>query len=325
MNGMLTIARKELADHFSGSRFVILLALVAMVSVITTHMAGMHLRSMLAEGKAGGQVFLLLFTTSGGLFSLIQFIALFGPLLGLILGFDAVNRERSQGTLAKILAQPIYRDAVITGKFLAGALVLATSLAAIFLLVTGLSMAVFGLVPSSGEVMRLAVFYIISVFYVALWLAVSILFSILFRGIATSAMAAVAVWIFFTFFAPYAAMVAADAVRPPDRGGMVTREGIMANYRVQRTLSLASPTELYRSATATIVDPWRKTSGDEEFISRAILGPQGSYFLDRFKNPLDFGASLSVVWPYISTLVAVVFVLFGVAYAVFMRQEIRAG
>jgi ABC-2 type transport system permease protein len=43
-----------------------------------------------------------------------------GPLVGLILGFDNINRERNEGTLSKLLSQPIYRDAVINGMFLAG-------------------------------------------------------------------------------------------------------------------------------------------------------------------------------------------------------------
>ena len=35
------------------------------------------------------------------------------------LGFDAVNSEHNRRTLSRILAQPIYRDALLMGKFLA--------------------------------------------------------------------------------------------------------------------------------------------------------------------------------------------------------------
>ena len=35
-------------------------------------------------------------------------------------GLDAVNSERAQGTLSRLLAQPIHRDDVINGKFAAG-------------------------------------------------------------------------------------------------------------------------------------------------------------------------------------------------------------
>jgi ABC-2 type transport system permease protein len=46
----------------------------------------------------------MLFTSSGALFSLVQFVAFFGPLVGLILGFDTINRERNEGTLSKLLS-----------------------------------------------------------------------------------------------------------------------------------------------------------------------------------------------------------------------------
>ena len=49
-----------------------------------------------------------------------DFVAIVGPLLGIAFAFDAVNGERAEGTLPRLLSQPIYRDDVINGKFAAG-------------------------------------------------------------------------------------------------------------------------------------------------------------------------------------------------------------
>ena len=121
MEGLFAIYRKELSDHFSSYRFVILFALIAMVSFITSYMAGIDLKENLGGIAKPKFVFLMLFNRTGALFSMVQFVAFFGPLIGLVLGFDAINRERAHGTLIKLVSQPIYRDAVINGKFLAGA------------------------------------------------------------------------------------------------------------------------------------------------------------------------------------------------------------
>ena len=43
------------------------------------------------------------------------------------LGFDLINSEHNRRTLSRILAQPIYRDALLFGKFLAGLLTIAIS------------------------------------------------------------------------------------------------------------------------------------------------------------------------------------------------------
>ena len=149
MQGLFAIYKKELADHFSSYRFVILFALIAMVAFITSYMAGINLRENL-EGIAKPKfVFLMLFNTTGALFSMVQFVAFFGPLIGLVLGFDAINRERAHGTLIKLVSQPIYRDAVINGKFLAGATTIAIMLLAIVLVISGFGLALLGVSPAS--------------------------------------------------------------------------------------------------------------------------------------------------------------------------------
>ncbi|MBU2550040.1 MAG: ABC transporter permease, partial [Proteobacteria bacterium] len=144
---MLTIFRKELADHFGSTRFLILFALISMVALVTTYMVGASLKQELEGVAKPSYVFLMLFTTTGQFFSLAQFIAFFGPLIGLIMGFDAINRERNDGTLSKLVSQPIYRDAIINGKFLAGVTTVSIMLASLLLLITGLGLLTIGVVP----------------------------------------------------------------------------------------------------------------------------------------------------------------------------------
>ncbi|MFC1825072.1 ABC transporter permease, partial [Thermodesulfobacteriota bacterium] len=219
MKGLFAIYRKELADQFSSYRFVILFALIAMVSFITAYMAGISLRENL-EGVAKPKfVFLMLFNTTGALFSMVQFVAFFGPLIGLVLGFDSINRERAHGTLIKIISQPIYRDAVINGKFLAGLTTITILLVSIVLVITGFGLLLLGIVPGVEELWRLGVYLVISIFYIAFWLGISILFSILFKGIATSALATLALWIFLSFFVSLGASVIANNVAAVDQKG----------------------------------------------------------------------------------------------------------
>ncbi len=318
MRGMMAVYRKELADHFSSTRFVILFALIAMVSLITATMAGMSLRETL-EGLARPRfVFLMLFNTTGALFSLVQFVAFFGPLVGLVLGFDAVNRERTQGTLIKLVSQPIFRDAVINGKFLAGLTTIALLLTSIVLVVSGLGLVILGIVPGIAEVGRLAFYLILSVVYMAFWLGVAMLFSILFQSIPTSALASGALWIFLSFFVTLGADVLADAVAPVGRSRDVTRETLVRNARIQERVRLCSPMELYSKASATLIDPTRNTTR-----SLVMMGPLERIAASRFQSPLPLGQSLLVVYPHITVLIGLTLICFAVSYTVFMVQEIR--
>ncbi|MBW1707802.1 MAG: ABC transporter permease subunit [Deltaproteobacteria bacterium] len=318
MQGLFAVFRKEFRDHFSSNRFVILFALIAMVSFITCYMAGLHLKENL-EGLATTEFpFLMLFSTPGALFSMVQFVAFFGPLIGLVLGFDSINRERAHGTLIKLISQPIYRDAVINGKFLAGVATISIMLLSIVLVVSGLGMAFVGLVPGIEELWRLFVYMIISIFYISFWLGVSILFSILFRSIATSALASAALWIFLSFFISLGADVVANTVAPVDRQKETKPEILIKNVRVKEMVSLSSPMVLYSEATAIIIDPMRKTTR-----SLVLMSPMEKLLSSRFQNPLPLGQSIIVVFPHITALIAITLICFAISYLVFMVQEIR--
>ncbi|REJ33514.1 MAG: ABC transporter permease, partial [Bacillota bacterium] len=135
------MVRKELADNLLGSRFVILAGLVFVTTLAGLYVAAQTIRNNVGTGVFDQFVFLKLFTTGDPqrqLPSLVSFLAFFTPLVGLALGFDAINGEESRRTLSRLLAQPIHRDAVINGKFVAGLLTIALMLAGLALLVFGL-------------------------------------------------------------------------------------------------------------------------------------------------------------------------------------------
>lgn len=317
MHGLKVIFKKELADHFSSYRFLILFSLICMVSLIIAYMVSMTIKNEMKDIAKPQFVFLMLFISQGGLFSFVQFIAFFGPLIGLIMGFDLINRERNEGTLSRILAQPIFRDAVINGKFLAGVVTISIMVCSIVLVITGLGLILMGVVPGIDEILRILIYMVISVVYISFWLGVAILFSILFRSVTTSALAALAVWIFFSFFVSLGANIVARACVPD--AGPDNPNALIKQISIQRAISLSSPIVLYSDATATIVDPTKKT-----IRSFVFMGPLEKISSERFSGPLALHQSLLIVLPYIITLIAITAVCFAISYLVFMRQEIRS-
>ena len=305
-------------DYFSSTRFLLIFALIVMVGVITASMVGMSIQEELKGMAKPTLIFLMLFTSTGKLFSFVQFIGFFGPLIGIILGFDAISRERSQRTLSKLVSQPIYRDSIINAKFLAGVATIAIVLVAIVLIISGLGIRLIGVVPGQEEILRLAVYLVASILYISFWLGISILFSVVFRSTATSALASLAVWIFFSFFVGLGAGILSDAVAPISQSGGVDPAMVQKHEMVQRFASYLSPMSLYGDATTTILDPMRKTT---KLVM--LMGPLERLSLSRFQNPLPFFQSLLIVLPHLVSIVAITFLCFGICYLVFMRQEIR--
>lgn len=308
-----------MGDHFNSLRFILISALIVMVGVIITSMVGMAIKEEVKGMAKPTLLFLLLFTSTGKLFSFVQFIGFFGPLLGIFLGFDAINRERVSRTLSKLVSQPIFRDSIINAKFLSGVTVIGIILVATVLLISGLGIRLIGVVPGVEEVSRLVIYVIISLLYISFWLGISILFSVIFRSTATSALASLALWIFFSFFVGLGASVIADAVAPVSQTASgVDAEMLIKHEKIQRVISSFSPMVLYSDATTTILDPMRKTTR-----GLILMGPLERLSMSRFQNPLPLLESIFIVIPHLISIVAITFLCFGICYFVFMRQEIR--
>lgn len=310
--GRNALVRKELADHLKSKRFLILLLLIGCTSFASLYGAISGLSDAIQSDS--NFIFLKLYTSSGSSIpSFMSFIALLGPIVGLALGFDAVNSERSNGTLNRLVSQPIYRDAIIVGKFLAGAIVIAIVIFSMGIALGAVGMAATGLVPDVEEVLRILIFLFFTVVYIAFWLAMSILFSVICRHSATSALASISVWIFFAIFMSLVANIVANAVYPVnDQYGTMINS--LNNYTLNQNLNRISPYYLYSEAVSTIMNP----------SVRSVNVVTVSQLTGAISGYLSLGQSLLLVWPHLTGLAALMLIAFGGSYVGFMRQEIRS-
>lgn len=311
--GLAAVFRKELADHLSGRRFTILSLLVVVACLAALYVAAATIRNSVGQNETEF-VFLRLFTTSGSSmpFSFLSFVSFLGPLVGLAMGFDAINGERDRSTLSRVLSQPIYRDALINGKFLAGIAVLSMVIFSLGLIVAGTGLTLIGIPPSLEELLRILVYLLLSVIYIGFWLSLSMLFSVLFRQTSTSALAGIAAWLFLSIFVGLLAGMVADGIFPVVDAA--DTEQVIANARLQQGLSRISPTTLYDEATTAVLNPSVRTLGP--VLLQQVVGA--------IAGPLSLGQSLLIIWPHVVGLIAATLICFAVAYIVFMRQEIRA-
>src|SRR5690606_17066146 len=119
--GWRIVARKEFTDHVRSVRFLLLVVLLALAGLASVHAAAGPIRDAAESASETPSIFLYLFTISPQRVPAFhEFLGILGPLLGIAFGFDAVNGERSQGTLPRLVSQPIHRDEIVNGKFVAG-------------------------------------------------------------------------------------------------------------------------------------------------------------------------------------------------------------
>ncbi len=312
-SGRWIIAGKELADHLLSVRFAVLLVVTALIGLAAVDAAAGDVREVAGSASGTPSVFLVLFTVSPGRIpSFLELIGFMGPLLGIAYGFDAISRERSGGTLPRLVSQPIHRDDIITGKFVAGLATIALAILTLTALVSGYGIVQLGITPGLGDVARILTFAVVAVSYVGVWLAFSVLLSVLTRRPATAVLTAIAAWLALTLFAGLIFGAFADLVSPV--GSDPTTTELIDNTRAELTAARISPEQLYNEAASVLLNPQVRTIG--------IVSPEQ---LDQtIPATLPWIQSALLVWPHLVALVAATVVIFIVAFIAFMRQEIRA-
>ena len=157
-------------------------------------------------------------------------------------------------------------------------------------------------------------FLVATIAYGGVWLAVAMLFSVLFRAPATAALAALGVWLLFALFWSVGDAARRDTdrrsarrhLRPATSPICSTAAGIgpaLAEHALRRDgPGLAAARRPGRSARCSITS-----------AQGALLGA-----------PLPVSQSFILIWPQLTGLIAATIVIFAIAYVVFQRQEIRA-
>jgi ABC-2 type transport system permease protein len=313
-SGLGVVMLKELSDHLTSIRLFVLELLVVVIALVTVYLATAQIKETVAEDPF---LFLKLFTMAQdpSPLSFFFFLSFLVPLTAIGLGFDSVNSEHNQRTLSRVLSQPIYRDALLFGKFLGALTTIAIALVVLWLLVIGLGLLFIGIPPGGEEIARIFVFLLVTIIYAGVWLALALLLSVLFRSAATAALTALGVWLFLHLFWPSLAGQIAQIIVPPDPRYTALGLQTPATAQLEQVLARFSPSTLYGGIVVALLDPTTRALGPIYLsqLQGAVLGA-----------PLPFGESVLIAWPQMVGMIATAIVLFVIGYVIFQRQEVRA-
>jgi ABC-2 type transport system permease protein len=312
-SGVGAVTLKELADHLSSARMRVLEWLVVLTACAALIGTILQVRETVSEDPI---VFLKLFTQARE--PLPAFVAILGfllPLMAIGLGFDSVNGEHNRRTLSRVLSQPIYRDALLMGKFFAGLLTLTVSLVVLWLLVIGLGLYLLGVPPTTEEILRSLVFLAVALAYAGLWLAAAMFFSVVFRSPATAALTTLGLWLFLTILWPALSPAIAHAISPPHPFYQLIGQTDPNTLVWQLALARVAPSTLFGEVVQVVLNPSTRALGPVFMaqLEGAVMG-----------TPLALGQSLIIAWAQFVGLIAGTILLFVAAYVAFQRQEVRA-
>jgi hypothetical protein len=137
-------------------------------------------------------------------------------LLGIVLGFDAVNGEKERGTLSLMLANRLRRFDLIAAKWSGGMLVLAISLLAAWLAAIVVVLVESGAHWSTDDALSMITLGAFSLLYCGVFFTLALAFSTLVSRSSVSVLLSLFAWVLLVFVLPNVSpYVAAQVVRVP--------------------------------------------------------------------------------------------------------------
>jgi ABC-2 type transport system permease protein len=324
MAGLFTMAKKEFLDIIGEKKFLLIFATLLIVVLVSTFQGGLSYSSSQSTsvtvitgnstrpggGGQGNFAFGSAQSLSNSLSSMITNFSLVGGVLAIAISFDTINNERQKGSLKTLLSYPIYRDTIVYGKYLGGLIAVTLVATITFLAGIGVFVSVTGLAMTMDTVIRLLIFFGVSLVYMAIFLAVGLLLSIVLPLPSTSLLASMIVWLSSIQLIPNIGYAIGQILYPVrfsltnGRPSFATQTGFTT---IRAIISGLSPSTAYENIVNSIL-----TTNELQFTS-------GSPTMISVNVTQAIATSLPSLLYFVGLLIAI----FAAAYVIFTRQEIR--
>ncbi len=207
-----------------------------------------YVNSPRPSALSGGPDFVIFFLA----FVLMGFL---GPIMAVALSYDAVAKERFQGSMELLLVRPASRLGLALGKFLGTLATVAIPILGPVLVGAGVLAAITGKAPSSGFVLA---FVGASLILLALYVLITQIFSTVVRSPGTAVLAGVLVWLFFNVLYNVVTFLVVSGLHielGSEAGVRIISISLLLNPTgvFQALLSLGAPSSLQGSAPTSFL------------------------------------------------------------------------
>ncbi len=359
---LLNVARKEFSDHITSRRFIIILALLLVISTISIYEGiGQYNDSLESYTEQLQQMQEIEDPYSSWMpqkpsimyvfISMMSYMTMLGGILAIAIGFDLVSKEKETRSLKSLLSHPVYRDEIINGKALGGVAALGFAMA-LALAIAIAMLLVFSVVPTVDEFAAILIFGAVSLGFLLAYFAVALTMSTVAKESGNALIYTLVIFFAVSSLLPMFGMMAASAFagdppEPPEMGPMPKEIVRTASSGGYYTTSVSQDVvyggtedpawRAYEEEMKTYVEKRR-------FISDVsnLLSPQMNYFtvamavtnpqiMAMVYSPYDtapeetpgLAGALGRVWMNIAALIVFPSVFFAATYVKFMRMDIR--
>jgi len=213
MNPLMTIAKKEYTDAIKNKMFIMLAIFLIVLTMVSITVASFDFQNKVAEynisvqvlkdtGKAAEIPPVPEFYPLTMLRGVVDYLEIIGAIIGIILGYLSIAKERSKKTLQLILSRPVKRSTLAGGKIAGNSLLILTVLSItgvfIFIITWGLGKVIF----STVEFLKLLLVLFLSFLYILFFYCLSSAITMSMRSLPNALIIILVIWLIFVLIIP---------------------------------------------------------------------------------------------------------------------------
>ncbi len=213
MQNVITIAKKEYRDSLRNKLFLILLAFLFVLTVTSIAVASSDFQSKVVEynksvqilfslGKSGETISAPQFFPLKMLRGVMDYLEIIGAIIGIILGYLSIAKEKGKNTLQLLLSRPLRKFDIASGKFLGNSLLVLSVLAVEAFTTYFIMWSVGGAQLSLVEIVKLGFVLFASYFYIMFFFCFTSVLVLKFRSLPNALIISFVVWLIFVLIIP---------------------------------------------------------------------------------------------------------------------------
>ena len=212
MNKLLLIAKKEWKDIFRSKTFIYMLILLILLTIISLSVSFLVFNNQVTEYHNSlevlKQIGKLPDTPPPKLYPLnllrgvVDYIEIIGAILGIILGYISISKERNTKALKLLLTRPITKNDLTYGKIIGNTLFVLSLMFIIGIIIFLATFAIGGVVLTAIELLKLLLFVLFSTMYIMIFFMLSFFFSLQQKTISNALVMAFIIWLVFVLIFP---------------------------------------------------------------------------------------------------------------------------
>ena len=351
MAGIFVVAKKEFLDHVMGKKFLVILAILMIISLLAMHQGvesynkqldsykertaeiEEHPEVMPPRGMPEKPSILFVFQMMSMLFGILYAI------LAIAIGFNLISGEKESGSLKSLLSHPVFRDTIINGKALGGMGALGFAMLVMTLLSIGILM-MLGIMPTGDEFVRILVFMGFTLLFMFSFFAIALMCSTIAKNSTRAITYTLVIFIVISFIMPIAGSFVGMhlAGEMPEYPGMARQEinesegGVSEEEQeriqeefqewwdkvigVQEMFSIGDPKSNYEKVSSAVLNPGFQSS-------TVSFGSSSTTMITGSRAETSIFEALGMVWKNLLVLLVFPVIMFAIAYVKFMRMDIR--